>query len=165
VLERSMGADKVGVMRTPVFGTGKLANSVGIPTQTMNIASFSKHKAEAADFLRFLHREDIMKMMYEMAGAVTPDDRFQTEWLDTNIDKQILQWRSEFPLFWYQYYYPPVWESEGAIALGQLLMAGDITPEQAAQRWEDVANKNREQNPEQLKNYEKWVLPPELTNQ
>jgi raffinose/stachyose/melibiose transport system substrate-binding protein len=165
VLERSMGADKVGVMRTPVFGTGKLANSVGIPTQTMNIASFSKHKAEAADFLRFLHREDIMKMMYEMAGAVTPDDRFQTEWLDTNIDKQILQWRSEFPLFWYQYYYPPVWESEGAIALGQLLMAGDITPEEAAQRWEDVANKNREQNPEQLKNYEKWVLPPELTNQ
>ena len=165
VLERQMGADKVGVMRTPVYGTGRLANSVGIPTQTLTITAFSPHKEEAADFLRFLHREDIMKMMYDMAGAVTPDVRFKSEWIDTNADQQIVQWREEFPLFWYQYYYPPIWESEGAIALGQLLMAGEITPEEAAQRFQDVAEKNRRENPEQLENYTKWELLPEATGE
>ena len=45
----------------------------------------------------------------------------------------IMEWRSEYPLFWYQYYYPPIWETEGSIALGQLLVNGEITPEEAAQ--------------------------------
>ncbi len=162
VLERKLGADTVAVMRTPVYGSGTLAHSVGIPTQTLAITSFSPHKEEAANFLRFLHRDDIMQLMYQKAGAVSPDLRFQPDWLNTNSDKQIVQWGKEFPLFWYQYYYPPVWESEGAIALGQLLMTGDITPDQAAQRWQDLADKNRRENPQQLEDYKKWVLPPEM---
>jgi len=105
-----------------------------------------------------------MALMYEKAGAVTPDLRFQTDAM-TNSDRQILAWMQEAPLFWYQYYYPPVWESEGAIALGQLLMAGDITPEEAAERWQQVAEKWREENPEQLEAYEKWTLPPEMFGQ
>ena len=161
-LERKMGADTVGVMRTPVYGKGKLANSVGIPTQTLAITSFSKNKEAAAEFLRYLHRDDIMQLMYAKAGAVTPDNRFKPEWLNTEADKMIVQWRKEFPLFWYQYYYPPVWESEGSIAIGQLLMTGEVTPEQAAQKWQDLADKNRKENPQQLDNYKKWVLPPEM---
>ncbi len=162
VLERKMGKDKVGVMRTPAYGSGKLANSVGIPVQDLAITSFSKHKEDAADFLRFLHSDAMMQLMYQKAGAVSPDLRFKPEWLNTESDKQIVQWGKEHPLFWYQYYYPPVWESEGSIALGQLLMAGDITPEEAATRWQALAEKNRTENPAQLENYKKWVLPPEM---
>jgi multiple sugar transport system substrate-binding protein len=157
-LERSMGEDVVGIMRTPVYGSGEFATAIGVPTQTLAITSFSQHKEEAADFLRFLHTDETMQLMYERAGAVTPDIRFQTEWLNTNADRQILEWMQEYPLFWYQYYYPPVWESEGAIALGQLLVAGDITPEEAAQRWQEVADKWRTENPDQLEAYTKWGL-------
>ena len=85
ILERKLGADTVGVMRTPAYGTGKLANSVGIPAQVLAITSFSPHKQEAADFLKFLHREDIMKMMYDMAGAITPDDRFKTRMAERQL--------------------------------------------------------------------------------
>jgi raffinose/stachyose/melibiose transport system substrate-binding protein len=165
VLERNMGADVVGVMRTPVYGSGELAASVGIPTQTLAITSFSPNKEQAAEFLRFLHRDDIMQMMYDMAGAVTPDDRFQADWLNTNADRQIVEWRDQYPLFWYQYYYPPVWESEGAIALGQLLVTGEITPEEAAQQWQDLADKNRRENPEQIENYRKWELLPQAVGE
>ena len=112
--------------------------------------------------MRFLHATDIMKMMYEMAGADTPDDRFDPAWFNTNADKVIAQWRDQYPLFWYQYFYPPIWETEGSIALGQLLVTGDITPEEAAQRWEAVAEKNRKDNPTELEDYKKWVLPPEM---
>jgi multiple sugar transport system substrate-binding protein len=162
VLERKMGKDVVGVMRTPVYGSGKFASAVGIPVQDLAITSFSTHKKEAADFLRFLHREDIMQLMYQKAGAVTPDNRFKPEWFNTNSDKAIDQWKKDFPLFWYQYYYPPIWESEGSIALGQLLVSGELTPEQAAQKWQDIADKNRRENPQQLENYKKWVFPPEM---
>jgi raffinose/stachyose/melibiose transport system substrate-binding protein len=165
ILERKLGADTVGVMRTPAYGTGKLANSVGIPAQVLAITSFSPHKQEAADFLKFLHREDIMKMMYDMSGAITPDDRFKTEWLNVNSDKQIMEWRSKYPLFWYQYYYPPIWETEGSIALGQLLVNGEITPEEAAARWQAVAEKWRQDNPSELEAYKKWILPPAMFNQ
>jgi len=165
VLERKMGKDVVGVMRTPVYGSGKLKNAIGIPVQTLAITSFSPHKDEAANFLRFLHREDIMKLMYEKAGAVTPDLRFKPEWFNTNSDTTIDKWRNMYPLFWYQYYYPPIWESEGAIALGQLLVAGEITPEEAAQKWQEIAEKNRRENPEQLENYKKWTFPPEMFGQ
>lgn len=162
ILERKLGADTVGVMRTPAYGTGKFADSVGIPAQVLAITSFSQHKQEAADFLRFLHTPDIMKMMYDMAGAVTPDDRFDPAWFNTNADKVIAQWRDQYPLFWYQYFYPPIWETEGSIALGQLLVTGEITPEEAAQRWQAVADKNRKDNPTELEDYKKWVLPPEM---
>jgi raffinose/stachyose/melibiose transport system substrate-binding protein len=165
VLEREMGSDVVGVMRTPAYGTGELANSIGAPVQTLAITSFSPHKEAAADFLRFLHRDDIMQLMYEKAGAVTPDLRFQADWMDTEVDKQILEWTQTLDLFWYQYYYPPVWESEGAIALGQLLMAGDIDATEAAARYQAVAEKWREENPDQLADYGKWTLPPEMFGQ
>jgi multiple sugar transport system substrate-binding protein len=162
-LQRDMGEDVVGIMRTPSYGNGALARSIGVPTQTLTIPIFSPHKEEAADFLRFLHSDEMMKLMYEMAGAVTPDSRFKQEWLDTSADRQILEWIEEgVPLFWYQYYYPPVWESEGAIALGQLLMAGDITAEEAASRYQALAEKWRSENPEQLEAYEGWTFPPEM---
>jgi multiple sugar transport system substrate-binding protein len=157
-----MGKDVVGIMRTPVYGSGDYKNAIGVPVQSLAITSFSPHKEEAAEFLRFLHREDTMKLMYEKAGAVTPDSRFKPEWFNTNSDTAINQWTNEFPLFWFQYYYPPIWESEGAIALGQLLTTGELTAEEAAAKWQEIAEKNRRENPEQLDNYTKWVLPPEM---
>lgn len=161
-LERKMGKDVVGIMRTPVYGTGKFKDAIGVPAQVLAITSFSTHKAEAADFLRFLHSDDMMKLMYDTAGAVTPDLRFKTEWFNTNSDTAINKWMQEYPLFWYQYYYPPVWETEGSIALGQLLVTGSITPEEAASKWQEVAEKDRQQNPDELTDYSKWVLPPDM---
>jgi raffinose/stachyose/melibiose transport system substrate-binding protein len=165
VLERKMGKDTVGIMRTPVYGTGAFKNAIGVPVQNLAITSFSPHKSEAADFLRFLHRDDIMQLMYKDAGAVTPDLRFKPEWFNTNSDTSVYNWMKVYPLFWYQYFYPPMWESEGSMALGQLLQTGEITPEEAAARWQAVAEKNRRENPQQLENYKKWVFPPDMFKQ
>jgi raffinose/stachyose/melibiose transport system substrate-binding protein len=164
-LERKMGADTVGVMRSPVYGTGKMATSIGVPTQNLAITSFSPHKEEAANYLRFLHEPRIMKLQYEMSGAITPDDRLDPAWLNTEADRIINKWSHEYPLFWYQYYYPPILETEGAIAGSQLLLAGDTTPEEAAKLYQQVAEKWRKSNPDQLAAYQKWTLPPEMFGQ
>lgn len=162
VLERTMGADTVGIMRTPIHGSGKWAVTIGLPVQTLTIPVFSPHKQEAADFMVFLHRDDMMKLMYNKAGAVTPDLRFKSEWYDTVSDKTVQEWRGQYPLFWYQYFYPPVWEFEGVYGLSQLMLSGELTAEEAAQQWQELAEKNRRENPEQLEAYKKWVLPEEM---
>src|SRR5690606_6647583 len=94
-LPRDLGGAVVGIMRMQSSGNGALARSIGVPTQTLTIPIFSPHKEEAADFLRCLHSDEMMKLMYEMAGAVTPDSRFKQEWLDTSADRQILEWIEE----------------------------------------------------------------------
>jgi hypothetical protein len=43
----------------------------------------------AADFLRFLPRDDIMQLMVKDAGAVTPDLCFKPVWFNTNSDTSI----------------------------------------------------------------------------
>lgn len=161
-LERKMGTDTIGVMRAPIYGNGQQAQSVGVPVQTLAITAFSPHKQEAADYLRFMHTPRMMKMQYEMAGAITPDDRFDTTWLTSPADQQIAKWAKEYPLFWYQYYYPPQLETEGAIPGSQLIATGEITPQEAAKRYQDVAEKWRKQSPDQLAAYAKWTLPPEM---
>ncbi|PYG90403.1 multiple sugar transport system substrate-binding protein [Ruminiclostridium sufflavum DSM 19573] len=157
-LERKEGADKIGIMRTPSFGEGKMADSVGIPSQVLAITSFSKNKEEAAKFLKFLHTEDMMKLMYQEAGAVTPDKRFKDEWLNTEVDKQIMAWSKGNPEFWYQYFYPFGFESSGVNPIVQKLFAVDLAPEEAAKEFQDALKKWKNQNPELLTAFEKWKV-------
>ena len=41
-------------------------------------------------------------------------------------------------------------------------MAGDIDAAEAAARYQAIAEKWREENPDQLAAYEKWTMPPEM---
>ena len=140
-LERKQGTDVIGIMTTPSFGKGKMASSVGIPSQVLAITSFSKNKEEAARFLKFLHTEDMMKLMYQEAGAVTPDKRFKDEWLNTEVDKQIIAWSKKSPEFWYQYFYPFGFESSGVNPIVQELFASDLSPEEAAGKIQDAESR------------------------
>lgn len=157
-LERQQGSDKIGAMQTPVFGSGKMANSIGVPSQVLTITSFSKHKKEAAEFLKFLHTEDMMKLMYQEAGAVTPDKRFKDEWLNTNVDKQVMAWAKSEPNFWYQYFYPLGFEAAGVNPLVQGMFAKDVAPEQTAKEIQDALVKWKTQNPDQLAAFQKWQI-------
>jgi raffinose/stachyose/melibiose transport system substrate-binding protein len=160
VMERKLGRDTVAVMRNPVFGKGKMAYSTGVPSQVLAITSFSKHKKEAAKFLKFLHREDMMKLMYQEAGAICPDKGFKDEWLNTQVDKDIMKWVKELPLFWYQYYYPMAFEQTGTgvNSIVQQIFAENISAEQAGKNLQDALVKWRAQNPEQFAAFSKWKL-------
>ena len=107
------GADTVGVMRSPAFGTGKFANSFGAPAQVLLLTKFSSHKEEAAAFLKFLHTPEMMHLMYQESGAICPDNKFDTSWFNTETDKTMWHWQQTLPNFWFQYYYPLPFETGG----------------------------------------------------
>jgi multiple sugar transport system substrate-binding protein len=73
---RLVGVDKVGVMRMPVYGTGRLAHTFGSTSQMLAIRAFSQHKKEAAQFIMFLHTRDRLISFYRETGSIPADDRF-----------------------------------------------------------------------------------------
>ncbi len=155
-LEKSKGADKIGFAKAPVYGNGKLANSIASPSQVYVIPKSAKHKEAAADFLLFLQEEDNIKCLYEMANVIMPNVNFKEEWLTSEIDKQVMQWKKEDINFCYQLYFAPMFESEGLIPTVQKMFSEDLSPEDAAMELDSSLQKGIEQNPEVHEAFMKW---------
>ena len=154
---RSMGgADTVGVMRSPAFGTGKFANSFGAPAQVLLITKFSPYKEEAAAFLKFLHTPAMMQLMYQESGAICPDNNFDTAWFNTDTDKTMWHWQQTLPNFWYQYYYPLPFETNGVDPGLQQLWQSSGNVNAAVTTMQGAINKWSQQTPAQQNAYKNW---------
>ena len=140
----------------PTFCNQKLAKSFGVASHNLNISSFSKHKELAAEFIWFIHTKDRMKAMYEIAGAICPDTRFDQSWLTTKVDMKIQKWILERQKFWYQLYYPLMLESDAVIPAVQNIFAQRWTPEQAGQKMDEVIKKWRKMSPKEVDIFKGW---------
>ena len=156
--ERKLGADTVGVMRTPVYGTGALADFFPAPSQVLTITSFSPRQDRAGTFLEYLHEPTVMKAMYEACGAITPDKRFDPAWLNTEADKKMAEWKSSLPNFWYQYYYPFPFERDGVTPGVQQLFQPGGSVSAAVKTMQEAIDKWRREQPAQVKAYQQWQL-------
>jgi raffinose/stachyose/melibiose transport system substrate-binding protein len=155
------GASTVGVMRAPAFGTGRFADSFGAPVQVLLITKFSPHKEEAAAFLKFLHTPDVMRLMYRESGAICPDTRFDPAWLNTETDKTMWKWQEEVPNFWYQYYYPIQFETNGVDPGLQKLWQPNGSVESAVTTMQAAIKQWRAQSPQQAGAFKSWQPPPD----
>ena len=156
--ERKLGADTVGVMRTPVYGTGELADFFPAPSQVLTITSFSPRQDRAAQFLEYLHEPEVMKAMYEACGAITPDKKFDPAWLNTEADKTMAEWKATLPNFWYQYYYPFPFERDGVTPGVQQLFQPDGSVSEAVTTMQAAIDKWRREQPAQVEAYQQWQL-------
>lgn len=156
--ERSMGEDTVGVMLSPMWGSGRLAKFFPGASQVLTLTSFSPRKERGAQFLEYLHEPEVMKSMYDMSGAITPDKNFDPAWLTSSIDKRMAALKSERPSLWYQYYYPFPFERDGVTpAVQQLFQPGGSIKAGEAMLKDGIAKWKREQ-PAQVDAYKKWEL-------
>ena len=155
-LEKTMGPDVVGIMPPPSYGNGKLANSIGIPAQVFTISKDCDVPEKAVEFLKFLHTEKVMKLIYDKAMVVTPGKRFKMDWLTTEVDKTVESWKETKNLYWMQYRYPFEFERIGVIPAIQMILGGKTNAEQAAGVLEEALNSWRKTAPEQLDAYLKF---------
>lgn len=155
-LEKSLGADRIGFAKAPVYGSGELAASVASPSQVYVIPKSAKYKEGAAQFLMFLQEEDNVKSLYDMANVMMPNHNFREEWITSEIDKKVLQWKEEQPNFCYQLYFAPMFENDGLVPIIQKMFSENLMPEDAAKELDGVLEKCREQNPEVHKAFTKW---------
>jgi multiple sugar transport system substrate-binding protein len=151
-----IGWNNMGVMRVPKYGSGKLADTYVVTAQGLGITSWSKHKKEAADFLMFTHTPDRLNAWFKYTGVLPADDRFDTTQIDQPILKKIFEWvvQSAGPNL--ENFIPSMLDEQAFFAGTQLLFAGDKTPAELAQLTEEVIQKWREQNPDQLQHFINW---------
>jgi raffinose/stachyose/melibiose transport system substrate-binding protein len=140
--ERRLGSDKLGAFLTPCQDESQLASKYPNAWQYVAIPSFADNKDGAAAFLRFMHSPERANALYRDAGALLGNDRVTAE-ADGAASRQIVEWGRDDSYIALYYSSPPtvdewVWPNVGK------LLAGDMTPAEAArasqeanQRWLD----------------------------
>ena len=156
-----MGVDNVGLMAAPVIeeATGEWAKTdmLDFSSQTLAITSWSKNKEVAADFLKFLHTPERQNEMYLQSGAPPCDDRFDLNLLKTEQEKWVYDQLLNDNWFFHNENYVP-WQInlDGNYVVGQQFIDENLTPDEAAQRAQDVAELFRRESPDTLQYMTEW---------
>jgi multiple sugar transport system substrate-binding protein len=154
---KALGEQEVGVMLPPRFGSGKLAGRMPSTTQQLLVTSWSSHKAEAADLLRYFHTSERLERMNALSGAIPPDDRFDRRKLRHPQDRTIAAWLEQESTTDYQDYWPPQMDRENLFLAVQSLFAGALSAEQAARQVEAFLKRWRDANPDMVKTLAAWA--------
>ncbi|HWQ79882.1 MAG TPA: ABC transporter substrate-binding protein [Anaerovoracaceae bacterium] len=157
-LEDSMGSDVIGYAPMPVYGNGELKDSYTAQTQVYVMPKSGKNKELAAKFLLFIQEPDNLKLLYDKTNAFFPSKNFDSAWMNKEVDKTVAGWMNTVPSGNYQGFYPPMFESEGIVPVIQSMAAGSMTADEAVQQLDETLVKWREQNPDQLDAFKKWVI-------
>jgi hypothetical protein len=141
--------------------TGEPVDWIQVAPITLFATSWSPSPSYAAEYLKFLHTPEGFDLAMSVGGGkiVPADDRFDTSKIEnpTNrlLAEQILGGFKQGT--WFADSLLPYAILDGALPAGQKLVAGEITPAEAAQMTEDAAQRWRDENPEALENYKKWA--------
>ena len=152
-----LGADNVGVMRPPTYGTGAVSDW-GNTTQSTSqfVLSWSQHPQEAADFLQFMHTPDSLTSWYQHTGAIPADDRFDTSLITSPQLQKTYTWQTTGSQVWLENWLPVQVDGNGAIAASQIMFSGGSATEAAA-LWETAAKAWRAQHPDEVANWSTFL--------
>ena len=151
-----MGVEKVGVMKTPIFGTGKLAEAYNATQSTsFFVTSWSEHPQEAADFITFMHNVDRLNSWYQFTGVVPADDRFDVAQISDPLQKQLAQFDLSPMNVWLENFIPTQMDMDGLRPGGSMLASGSSAVE-VIDLIDRTLNLWRTQNPADVKTFEEW---------
>jgi raffinose/stachyose/melibiose transport system substrate-binding protein len=152
-----LGANTVGVARTPVWGKGKLA-TVHNTTQssTAFITSWSKHPRAAAQFLTWLHEPANLASWYTATGIFPADSRFSSSSLTSDLAKTLWEFDSSPGAVWLENYLPPQVDGDGDLAGGQKVTSGGSAADAAA-TFTAAVTKWRKQGTREVQDYTTWA--------
>ena len=157
-VEKNLGAENVGIMPMPKFGIGKYAGLPIIDVQGVGISSQSKHKREAADFIRFMHRQDRSTALWEQVHIFPADDRWEgKKYIKDTNHRQMWDWFTGKNSAYIPNMIAWTFDAEVMYVAPQLLMAGTKTAKEIAVLADEVMARWREENPDLLESHKKWA--------
>lgn len=152
-----LGAEKVGLMVMPVFGTGALAGKPCFDAQGLGISSQSEHKEVAAEFLSYLHSTERLNSLYETVGILPADETWDSSIVDDPLTlEQIERWVQADNVPWLSNLMPVLFWTDAMFVNQQKIVAGEWNGEQAAENSYEITQKWLEQNPDMVENYKTW---------
>lgn len=154
---KKLGADNIGVVPTPKWGTGKLADVYNTTqSSTAFITSWSEHPRAAAQFLTWLHDPANLQSWYQATGIFPADTRFDPSTLNTDLAKTLWKLDSTPGAVWLENYLPPSVDGDGNLAAGQIVTSGG-TAADAVSTFAKATEKWRSQNPTEVESYTTWA--------
>jgi len=155
---KDMGEDKIGIMKTPVFGKGKLSQ-VFNATQSISLflTSWSPHKEEAAKFIQYLHDGERLQAWYNRTGVFPADDRFDPNNIKSPVLRRLWDLETHGSQVWLENYIPPDIDGNGDLAAGQVILSKNGGPADAVGIWKRAAEAWKLQHPDEVDNYKNWV--------
>jgi len=156
--EKTLGAAKIGVGHTPVWGHGKLAHTYDT-TQSSDafITSWAKNKEAAAAFLVWLHTPANLLSWYKATGVFPADTRFSPSNIKDPIAKQLFKLDTTGPAVWPENFLPPQVDGNADLPAGEMITSGSGTPKQAVDLWLRVIKQWKQQHPDEYAKYAKWA--------
>ena len=153
----TMGWDSIGLMLTPRYGDGAMADDYIVTAQGWGITSWSEHPQQAADFLVYMHTPDRVNAWFEATGVLPADDRLDTSLITQPQLQQVYEWDTTRAGPNLENFIPSIMDEQANFAGVQLLFAGDATPEELGRLTEEVNARWREQSPDAVANFERWI--------
>ncbi len=161
-----MGVDAFDIMpHTPIMGQGKLGDRYAANINAFAIPSWSAHKQEAADFLVYMHTTEMLELFYEMTKVIPPDTKFDPSLIEYPQQETIYQCliSGEKPYtLWMENFYPSQLNLEGWYPAFQKMWMDELDSKGVLEYAQNVLEKWRDQNPQQVEIYRNWELAPGL---
>lgn len=154
---KQAGEDKIGVAAVPAYGKGKMADTITVTAQGMGITSWSEHKKEAAEFIKFMHTKERLDAWYQDTGVFPADDRFDASQIKLPQMKQMFEMVKEKPSINLENFAPSVLEEQAIFPGVQMILSGEKKPEQVAKEGQQALERWRKENPDALDNFKNWL--------
>lgn len=157
-IQKTLGAEKVGAMVVPTFGTGKMAGAPIADTQGLGISSQSQNKAEAAQFLAFTQEADQLNSLHDDVGVIPTNVKYDTSRMKDPVIQQVAKEWMQSPnrVPYISNLMPVLFWTDAMFVNAQKIVSGEYTSAQAGDNAQTVAIKWREQNPDLLEKYTTW---------
>jgi multiple sugar transport system substrate-binding protein len=155
--EKSLGSDTVGVVKFPIFREKKYSRKSVQDIQGIGISALSKHKKEAAEFIRFMHTPERLDDMFSRANVFPADTRWQgaRQVKDANL-KLLWKWFQEGLAPYVSNMLPWAFDEAVEFTAPQFMLAGSHSAADVGKLGDEVLARWREENPELYDGFKKW---------
>ncbi len=155
--QTKLGADNVGYMVMPTFGTGSMAGIPITDTQGFGIPTKAKDPQSAAAFIDFMHSPESLQNYWTLAKQVPADTRFDASVIDVPLIKEVhAKWVAGPTNVYIADLMPSLFWTDAMFVASQKILGGSMTGVEAGKLAAEVTAKWKKQNPDMVANYQTW---------
>jgi len=150
---------QVGTMVMPAFGKGKMAGKPILDVQGLGISTDSKNPEAAAAFLEYLHSPERLEAFWDITGWIPASTGFDANLIeDASVKSMWNKWGLGENIPYVGNLAPGQFYEQAIFPVGQEIVQGNMTGEEAGELSARVVQEWRDFNPDMIDKYSKWAV-------
>jgi ABC-type glycerol-3-phosphate transport system substrate-binding protein len=155
--QKQLGAEKLGFMNLPTFGTGAMAGKPITDTQGFGIPSKAENKETAAAFIDFMHSPERVQAMWTTSKQIPADTTFDPSVIDDPFIKTVYDtWVAGDRNVYIADMMPTLFWTDAMFKISQDILSGEMQATESGKLAAEVTKKWKDQNPDTVEHYTTW---------